>query len=161
MLLVTVIIGALFYIVLIILGIRYAFFFAVLLAIFNLVPYIGVIISSLVVFLYALATTSSLFYPLSLLVSLWFIQFLENNFITPFLVGTRVKVNPLAALIAIFAGSSIWGISGMVLFLPMIGVIKAIFDTLEPLKPYGLMLGSAKNNNQEREGDSGNAGEEE
>jgi len=142
MLLVTVIIGVLFYLDLLLLNIKYAFFFAVLLAVFNLIPYIGVIVSSLVVILYSLVTSSSLFYPLALLVSLWFIQFLENNFITPFIVGSRVKVNPLAALIAIFAGSSIWGISGMVLFLPLVGVLKTIFEEIEPLRPYGIMLGS-------------------
>jgi len=143
MLLVTVIIGVLFYLDLLLLNIKYALFFAVLLAVFNLIPYIGVIVSSLVVILFSLVTSTSLFYPLALLVSLWFIQFLENNFITPFIVGSRVKVNPLAALIAIFAGSSIWGISGMVLFLPLVGVLKTIFEEIESLRPYGIMLGNA------------------
>lgn len=151
MLLVTLIIGVLFYLDLLALDIKYAFFFAVLLAVFNLIPYIGVIVSSLVVILYSLITTASLFYPLALLVSLWFIQFLENNFITPYVVGTRVKVNPLAALIAIFAGSSIWGISGMVLFLPLVGVLKTIFDEIDSLKPYGLMLGTTLPGTKEEE----------
>lgn len=148
MLLVTVIIGILFYLDLLLLNIKYALFFAVLLAVFNLIPYIGVIVSSLVVILYSLVTSGSLFYPLALLVSLWFIQFLENNFITPFVVGSRVKVNPLAALIAIFAGSSIWGISGMVLFLPLVGVLKTICEEVESLRPYGIMLGSVNPTNQ-------------
>ncbi|HKK45929.1 MAG TPA: AI-2E family transporter [Balneolaceae bacterium] len=154
MLLVTFIIGILFYLDLLVLDIKYAFFFAALLAVFNLIPYIGVIVSSLVVILYSLVTSGSLFYPLALLVSLWFIQFLENNFITPFIVGTRVKVNPLAALIAIFAGSSIWGISGMVLFLPLVGVLKTVFDEIDALKPYGMMLGTS---NDRKEKESPNA----
>ena len=153
MLLVTVIIGILFYLDLLLLNIKYAFFFAVLLAVFNLIPYIGVIVSSLVVILYSLVTSGSLFYPLALLVSLWFIQFLENNFITPFVVGSRVKVNPLAALIAIFAGSSIWGISGMVLFLPLVGVLKTICEEIESLRPYGIMLGSINPTKQRKADD--------
>jgi len=150
MLLVTVIMGVLFYIDLLVLDIKYAFFFAVLLAVFNLIPYIGVIVSSLVVILYALVTTSSFFYPIALLISLWLIQFLENNFITPFVVGTRVKVNPLVALITIFAGSAVWGISGMVLFLPLVGVLKTICDEIDSLKPYGLMLGTGLQDDKEK-----------
>jgi len=151
MLIVTIIIGVLFYIDLITLGIDYAFFFATLLAVFNLIPYVGVIVSSLVVILYSLVITNSLFYPLALLISLWFIQFLENNFITPFVVGTRVKVNPMAALIAIFAGSSVWGISGMVLFLPLVGVIKTVFDEIEALRPFGMMLGTKSDEDEKAE----------
>ncbi|GAA5520207.1 AI-2E family transporter [Aliifodinibius salicampi] len=141
---VTVIIGILFYITLSLLGINYALFFAVLLAVFNLVPYIGVIIASLAVILYTIATTDSLFYPIAVLASLWFIQLVENNLITPYILGSQVRLNPMAALIAIFVGGSIWGISGMILFIPLLGVLKVVFDEFDELKPLALLLGSYK-----------------
>lgn len=141
--LVTIIVGILFYIVLSVFSIKYAFFFAIFLALFNLIPYIGVFISSVVVVLYSLATSDSLFYPIAILISLWLIQLLENNLITPYVVGSQVKLNPLVALIAIFVGASIWGVSGMILFIPIIGVLKVIFDEFDQLKPIGLMLGKS------------------
>ncbi|MCG2588840.1 AI-2E family transporter [Rhodohalobacter sulfatireducens] len=138
---VTLIVAVLFYIVLTLFDIKFAFFFAVFLALFNLIPYIGVFISSVVVVLYSLATSGSLFYPVGVLISLWLIQLLENNLITPYVVGSQVKLNPLVALIAIFAGASIWGVSGMILFIPIVGVLKVIFDEFEQLKPIGVLLG--------------------
>jgi predicted PurR-regulated permease PerM len=138
---VTLIVAVLFYIVLTVFKIKYAFFFAIFLALFNLIPYIGVFVSSVVVVLYSLATSDTLFYPLAILISLWLIQLFENNLITPYVVGSQVKLNPLVALIAIFAGASIWGVSGMILFIPIMGVMKVIFDEFEHLKPFGVLLG--------------------
>ncbi len=138
---VIVIIGVLFYITLTLLGINYALFFAVLLAVFSLVPYIGVIIASLAVILYTIATTDSLFYPVAVLVSLWIIQLVENNLITPYILGSQVRLNPMAALIAIFAGGSIWGISGMILFIPLLGALKVVFAEIDESKPVALLLG--------------------
>lgn len=141
LMLVTLIVGVLFYIVLIIFNIKYAFFFAVLLAVFNLIPYIGVFISSLLVVLYSVTIFDSMFYPVAILISLWLIQLLENNLITPFVVGSQVKINPLVALIAVFMGASIWGVSGMILFIPLVGVLKVVLDEFEGLRPFGLFLG--------------------
>ncbi len=138
---VTVIIGIIFYITLALLGINYALFFAVLLAVFNLVPYIGVFIASLAVILYTIATTDSVFYPIAVLFSLWFIQVVENNLITPYILGSRVRLNPMVALIAIFVGGSIWGVSGMILFIPLLGVLKVVFYEFDELKPVALLLG--------------------
>lgn len=140
---VTLIVAVLFYIVLTVFNIKYAFFFAIFLAFFNLIPYIGVFVSSVVVVLYSVATSDTLFYPVLILISLWLIQLLENNLITPYVVGSQVKLNPLVALIAIFAGASIWGVSGMILFIPIVGVLKVIFDEFEHLKPFGVLLGKS------------------
>ncbi|MFP8489828.1 AI-2E family transporter [Gracilimonas sp. Q87] len=143
LMLVTLIVGILFYIVLTVLNIKYAFFFAILLAVFNLIPYIGVFISSLLVVLYSITTTDSMFYPIAILISLWLIQLLENNLITPYVVGSQVRINPLVALIAVFMGASIWDVSGMILFIPLVGVLKVVFDEFEGLKSYGIFLGKS------------------
>lgn len=151
---VTVIIGILFYITLTLLGINYALFFAVLLAVFNLVPYIGVIIASLAVILYTVATTDSLFYPFAVLISLWFIQLVENNLITPYILGSQVRLNPMVALVAIFVGGSIWGVSGMILFIPLLGMVKVIFAEFEEGKPVALLLGDYRTQEEMREEDT-------
>lgn len=72
---------------------------------------------------------------------LWGIQLIENNLITPLVVGAKVKVNVLAVLLAVLIGGAVWGISGMVLFIPMVGVLKITFDSIPSLQPYGYLLG--------------------
>ena len=122
-------------------GIEYFVLFAVWIAVMNLIPYIGVFISSTLVILYVFLTTDTLFYPLLTLVVLWSIQLLENNIITPWLVGSKVNVNALAVILAILIGGGIWGVSGMVLFIPLTAILKITFDRIPALSPYGYLLG--------------------
>lgn len=138
---VTLIMGVLFTAVLTLLGIDYALFFAAFLAIFNLIPYVGVFLSSLVTVLYAYLTHDTLLIPFLTLALLWGLQIIENNFITPFVLGSKVQANPLAVIIALLAGGMIWGVSGMVLFVPLVGALRAVFDEFEETKPYALLLG--------------------
>jgi predicted PurR-regulated permease PerM len=144
---VTLIMGVLFTAVLTILGIEYALFFAAFLAIFNLIPYVGVFLSSLVTVLYAYLTHDTLLIPFLTLALLWGLQIIENNFITPFVLGSKVQANPLAVIIALLAGGMIWGVSGMVLFVPLVGALRAVFDEFEETKPYALLLGERPRGN--------------
>jgi predicted PurR-regulated permease PerM len=129
--------GLLFYSI----GVKFYLLFAVFIAVMNLIPYVGVLISSFLVVFYVLLTTDSVFYPVFVLFMLWVMQGIENNIITPFVVGTKVKVNALAVVLAILAGGALWGVSGMILFIPLIGVLKISLDRIPALAPYGYLLG--------------------
>jgi predicted PurR-regulated permease PerM len=72
---------------------------------------------------------------------LWIIQLTENNLITPVIVGSKVKVNTMVVILAILIGGSLWGVSGMILFIPLMGVLKITFDRIPSLAPYGYLLG--------------------
>lgn len=122
-------------------GIEYAFFFGVLAALLTIIPYLGVFIGSLLPIAYALLTKDALWYPVAVAVLFWFIQFMEGNFITPNIVGNKVSLNPFVVLVALFAGGLIWGPIGMILAIPVVAIAKVIFDEVEPLKPYGYLLG--------------------
>lgn len=122
-------------------GIKYYLLFALFIAILNLIPYIGVAISSILVIFYVFLTSDTIFAPVLTLAVLWGIQLIENNLITPLVVGAKVKVNVLAVLLAVLIGGAVWGISGMVLFIPMVGVLKITFDSIPSLQPYGYLLG--------------------
>ena len=141
MLIVTLIVAILVLLVFLILGIKHALFFALFVAIMNLIPYVGVFIASLVSITYAYITKDSLIYPVLTLALLWGIQLLENNLITPYIVGRQVQLNPLAVILVVILGGMIWGVSGMVLFIPMLGGIKVMMDETEGLRPYGYLLG--------------------
>jgi predicted PurR-regulated permease PerM len=123
------------------LGIEHAVFFGLLASLLTIIPYVGVFIGSVLPIIYALITTDSLFYPLGVLAIFWGVQILEGNFITPNVVGSKVSLNPFAAIVALLIGGKVWGPAGMILFIPFMAMLKVIFDAIEPLKPYGFLLG--------------------
>ena len=125
-----------------IVGIEHVLFFAVFAAILAVIPYIGIIIGSLPAIMFALLFTDSLLNPLAVIAVFAVVQFLEGNFITPNIVGSRVSINPFMALLALLIGGQLWGISGMILFVPFLGILKCVFDQVEALKPYGYLLGN-------------------
>ncbi len=129
---------------LMILGIDYAIFFGTLAAFLLLIPYIGIMIGSLLPILLALITKDSYLYAVGVAGVFFSVQFLEGNFITPYIVGSKVSVNPLAAMIGLVLGGQLWGISGLILALPFIAILKVIFDHVDALKPYGYLLGEAE-----------------
>ncbi|GEO21388.1 AI-2E family transporter [Cyclobacterium qasimii] len=122
-------------------GIKYYLLFALFIAILNLIPYIGVAISSVLVIFYVFLTSDTILAPALTLAVLWAIQLIENNLITPLVVGAKVKVNVLVVLLAVLIGGAVWGISGMVLFIPLVGILKITFDRIPSLQPYGYLLG--------------------
>lgn len=125
-----------------IVGIEHALFFAVFAAILAIIPYIGIIIGSLPPILFALLFTDSLLNPIGVVAVFSVVQFLEGNFITPNIVGSKVSINPFVAIIALLIGAQLWGIAGMILFVPFVGILKCVFDQVKPLKPYGYLLGN-------------------
>lgn len=126
---------------LMIVGVENAIFFGCLAAILNIVPYVGVLIGSLFPIIFTLLTKDSMGPVFGVAGVLAFNQFIENNFLTPNIVGSKVKINPLAAVIALVVGGFMWGVAGMILFIPFLGIVKIIFDKIEPLKPYGYLIG--------------------
>lgn len=127
---------------LLIIGLDHAIFFGVFAALIAVIPYIGTIIGGLLPTLYAFLFTDSLFTPLAVIGVFAVVQFLEGNIITPRIVGSKVSINPFMAIVALLVGAEIWGVSGMILFVPLIGILKVIFEQIDDLKPYGYLLGN-------------------
>src|SRR5690606_17832126 len=125
---------------LMILGIEYAWFFGILAAMLTIFPYVGIFIGSLIPALFALATKDSAWFALG--VVLWFqlVQTLEGNFITPKIVGGKASLNPLVSLLSFFLGGMLFGISGMILALPLLAMLKVVFDAMPQTSPYGFLL---------------------
>lgn len=126
---------------LLIIGVPHAIFFGVFAALLTIIPYIGVIIGSALPILYTLAMADSLWTPFLVFIVFNAIQTLEGNLITPNITGSKVSINPLAAILALFIGGEIWGIAGMIMFVPFIAMLKVVFDHIETLQPYGILLG--------------------
>ena len=144
MVLVIFIVGVLNSVGLLFLGVDYAIFFGFFGAFLLLIPYIGIMIGSILPALMALITKDSPMYALGVLAIFGVVQILEGNFITPNIVGSKISINPLVAMIALIMGDNLWGVAGLILALPCIAIIKVIFDLVEPLKPFGYLLGDAE-----------------
>jgi predicted PurR-regulated permease PerM len=141
---VMVILGVLNTSALLIIGVKHAVFFGVFAAMLTIIPYIGVFIGSSLPIIYTLAMSDTYWTPVVVYITFTCIQTLEGNIITPNIVGRKVSINPLVAIIALVIGAHVWGIVGMIIFVPFVAMLKVAFDHIESLKPYGLLLGVEK-----------------
>lgn len=126
---------------LLILGIRYAILLGILAAFLNMIPYIGGIVAVALPMMVAFVTKDSAWSALYVLIIYYLIQLFDNNYIVPIIVASKVKINALFSMIAVLIGNLLWGIPGMVLSLPLLAIIKVIFDHVESLQPWGYLLG--------------------
>ncbi len=124
-----------------ILGIKYAILLGVIGALLNIIPYIGGIVAVVLPMIIAIATKSSGMYAIYILLIYYAIQLVDNNIIVPRLVASKVRINALVSIIAVIAGNALWGIPGMILSIPLLVVLKLLFDNIESLQPWGFLLG--------------------
>lgn len=124
-----------------ILGLKHAVFFAVFAAILNIIPYVGPFIGAIFPILFALLTKDSLLYPLGVLIAYNVIQTVEGNVLTPKIVGSNVSLNPLFALLALLIGGALWGVIGMIVFIPTAAIVKLLLDLHPTTKPYAYLMG--------------------
>nr|WP_237390623.1 AI-2E family transporter [Fulvivirga sediminis] len=147
-----VILGALNSIGLLLLGIDYAIFFGYLAAFLAIIPYVGTLIGGAIPTLYAFMNYDSIWYPLGVVLIFWFVQMLEGNFLSPKIVGGNLNLNALVAIIALIIGGSVWGIPGMILFLPFTAVFKVACEHYKQLKPISYLLRNDLYKKEENEG---------
>ena len=139
---VILILGTLNSIGLYLIGLNYAFFWGFLAAFLAVIPYIGTLVGGALPFLYSLAMSDDPWQPVAVLFFYIAIQTIEGNFITPKVVGSSIKINPLAAIFSLILGGVLWGIAGMIMALPLIAILKAVCRQIPVLKPVGLLLDS-------------------
>ena len=135
------IVGSLNALGLLLLGIQYAILLGVLGALLNMIPYIGGLIAIALFMMVALVTKSSPWFALYVLGVHTFIQIIDNDFIVPKIVASKVKINALFSILVVLVGNALWGIPGMFLSLPLLAIVKVIFDHIESMKPWGFLLG--------------------
>ncbi|MBK8882976.1 MAG: AI-2E family transporter [Bacteroidales bacterium] len=126
---------------LLILGIEYALIIGILGALLNIIPYIGGLVAVALPMIVAIVTKSTPLYALYVLIAYYIIQLIDNNYIVPIIVASKVKINALFSIIVVIAGNALWGIPGMFLSIPVLAIVKLICDNIESLKPWGFLLG--------------------
>lgn len=122
-------------------GIEHAILFAMLTALLRVVPYFGSYLGIALPIAFTFLVKDSFWYPVMVLVFFMITQLIEANLLTPYITGSKVKLNPLATIMAILLGNLLWGVAGMILFVPLFASLKVIFDKVPRLNPYGYILG--------------------
>jgi predicted PurR-regulated permease PerM len=114
--------------------------FAVFLAILNLIPFVGNPIGMLVVALFTLVTKDSLLSLFLVIVALWLVNVVHENVLRPWLLGDKLKINAFVVFLSVIIGGLIWGVSGMILFIPITGIIKIILSQSETNAHYAILF---------------------
>lgn len=122
-------------------GIDNPFLFGFLAAVLALIPYAGTFLGSAIPVLYALISYDSIWMPITIAIFFWLVQLIESNYLTPKIVGGNLKINAFTSIISIIIGASIWGIAGMILFLPFAAMLKTVCEQYIELKPFALLIG--------------------
>lgn len=126
---------------LLLLGVKYAILLGVIGALLNVLPYIGGVIAIALPLIIATITKDGFHTQLLIIIAYMVIQFIDNQFLIPYIVSSKVKVNALISIVMVLLGGAVWGISGMFLSIPFIGVLKIIFDRIPELRPWGKLIG--------------------
>lgn len=137
---ITVLLGG----VLTLFGIKHALLIGVIFAILNLIPYVGALIGNIIGVLLTLSSSQELYPILTVLLTIAAVQFLDNNILMPRIVGSKVKINALASIVGVIIGGALAGIAGMFLSLPIIAVLKIIFDRTQQFKQWGVLFGDER-----------------
>ena len=126
---------------LLILGVKYAVLLGLIGALLNMLPYIGGIIAIALPVLMATVTKTGYSTQLGIIIAYIIIQFIDNNFLIPKIVSSKVQINALVSILIVLLGGALWGVAGMFLSIPFIAIIKIICDRVEGMKPLGKLLG--------------------
>lgn len=126
---------------LLILGVPYAVLLGTLGAVLNVLPFFGGILSTLLPVTVATIVKDGWSTQIWVCISYIVIQFTDNHFLIPYIVSAKVRINALISIVVVLLGGAVWGLSGMFLSIPFIGVLKIIFDRIPEMKPWGRLLG--------------------
>jgi predicted PurR-regulated permease PerM len=136
------IIGTLHSIGLALLGVNHAIFFAFFAGLLTVIPYIGISIGASLAVVYCILTKDTIWPAVGVLGVMMTVQFLESNFVTPKVVGSKVSVNPFVAIVVLIIGGELWGLPGMALSIPLTAILKLLLDSKPHTKPFGYFIGS-------------------
>jgi predicted PurR-regulated permease PerM len=124
-----------------IIGVQYAIVLGIIAAILNLIPYVGILIAAAISILATLTGTPDLTIIFGVIIVVIIVQVIDNNILVPLIISSKVEINAFVSIVGIIIGGTLFGFSGMFLAIPMIAILKVIFDRIESLSPWGYIMG--------------------
>lgn len=128
-----------------IIGLENALLLSAIAALINIIPYLGPLLAGVFPVLVALVSFDSFNPTIWVIISFSIIQGIDNYFVTPSVLGGEVSLSALSTILIIICGGFVWGIAGMILFIPLLSIVKIIFDHVPSLMPYGYLIGDPDN----------------
>ncbi len=125
-------------------GVKYAILIAAVFGVLNMIPYIGALIANALAVLITLSTSPNLSHTWTVLIVITVVQFIDNNIIMTYVVSSKVKINGLVTVLAVVIGEALAGVGGMFLAIPLVAVLKVIFDRIDSMKNWGMLFGDDK-----------------
>jgi predicted PurR-regulated permease PerM len=144
----TVLVGG----ILMLFGIKHAILIGLTFGILNLIPYVGALLGNVIGVLVTLTSSQELWHIWLVLGTIAVVQFLDNNILMPRIVGSKVKLNSLASIVGIIIGGTLAGIPGMFLSIPVMAVMKIMFDKSPSLCQWGVLLGEPEEDEKNKKG---------
>jgi predicted PurR-regulated permease PerM len=136
---------------LMIIGVDHPFLFGFFAATLSIIPYIGTAFGAIIPILYTMMAYSSFFMGAQVAILFWVVQLVTDNFLSPKIVGGSLKVNALTTILSLIIGATIWGVAGMVLFLPFAAMLKVVCQEFDTLKPIALLIGTQDEEEENKE----------
>ncbi|KJS05339.1 MAG: hypothetical protein VR77_08820 [Flavobacteriales bacterium BRH_c54] len=136
---------------LMIIDVDHPFLFGFFAATLSIIPYIGTAFGAIIPILYTMMAYSSFFMGAQVAILFWAVQLITDNFLSPKIVGGSLKVNALTTILSLIIGATIWGVAGMVLFLPFAAMLKVICQEFDTLKPIALLIGTQDKEEENKE----------
>jgi len=124
-----------------IIGVKYALLLGIITGILNLVPYLGILVAGVLTILASLTGTPELSLILGVIIVNVLVQIIDNNILVPLIINTKVQINALVSIVGIIIGGQIGGIAGMFLAIPIMAILKIVFDRIESAEPWGYLMG--------------------
>lgn len=122
-------------------GVEYAILLGIITGILNLIPYIGILFAGILTIIASLTGSTDLSIVFGIIVVNIIVQFIDNNVLVPLVVSSKVKINAISTIVGILIGSALAGISGMFLAIPIMAILKVVFDRIDYLEPWGYLIG--------------------
>ncbi|PWV48909.1 AI-2E family transporter [Chitinophaga sp. S165] len=122
-------------------GVKNAFFFAILCGLLEIIPFVGNLAGTALTLMMSLVQGGDMNLVIGILVTYGLVQFIQSYLLEPLVVGSGVSINPMATIVGLVAGELLWGIPGMVMAIPLMGMMKVIFDHIPAMRPYAYLIG--------------------
>ncbi|WMJ72767.1 AI-2E family transporter [Cytophagaceae bacterium ABcell3] len=129
-------------------GIPHPFFLGLVAAVLNIIPFIGSVIGSVIPMVIAFLSKDSIWYVFAVGIFFVVVQLIESYVLTPNITGGKIRLNPMATIVALIIGGLLWGVAGMILFIPLLGILKVLFQHIEYLNPYAYLIGAETNDKE-------------
>lgn len=125
-----------------IIGVKYFILLGLITGLLNVIPYIGILIAGIITLLASLTGSAETSMVLGILTVNIIVQLIDNNILVPLIINSKVEINAFVSIIGIIMGGASAGISGMFLAIPLLAILKIIFDRIESLEPWGYLIGN-------------------